>query len=197
MKARYAAPLVIVATFAAIPTSNAQTVPPMSGHYSLRGTGTVAVCFDPSFNPEACNPSGANVHQAMGTDLGEVTWFNGHWCATYTNVQVLLPLGPPNPPILVNHDYHLSGHVTKYDSTTGTGNNEFTTYNKGGTCRGENFEPNGPDGPATVFAKGTEHFVVREDGNWLDFVLTTLQTTPIPSLGSFSFTGAELKQNHP
>ncbi len=178
MKARYATLLdatllVIVATFAGVLTSNAADsqqggIPLVVGQFSFNAQGTVGLCFEPnSINLELCStptPPGVNVISAMGTDNGAVTWADGHSCASYTNVQSLLPLGPSAQPsgkfTLVTTLLHA------YDPTTGTGENSFVTY-YGGKCNGAIFD----GATATVFSTGTEHFVVSDGGNRLDFVL--------------------------
>ena len=170
MKARCATLLLIVATFAAIPTSRAQQggIPLVVGQFSFNAQGNVGLCLDPATsNLESCSTSGVLVISAMGTDLGAVTWDNDHSCASYTNVQSLLPLGASPP--MVTSNFHLVTQVVHYDPTTGTGDNIFTTYT-GGTCNGATFNSMG----ATEFSTGTEHFVVSDGGNRLDFVLKTL-----------------------
>ncbi|HKN30926.1 MAG TPA: hypothetical protein VJY34_24865 [Roseiarcus sp.] len=202
MKARYATLLVIVATFAAVLTSNAADsqrggIPLVVGQFSFNAQGTVGLCFfDPStFTLEPCLTSGVLVVSAMGTDNGAVTWDNDHSCASYTNVQSLLPLGASPP--MVTPNFTLVTTLVDYDPRTGTGDNTFTTY-VGGKCNGATFDKSGPP-RAKEFSTGTEHFVVSGGGNRLDFVLKTLMVPPdaAPStnqIGSFSFTGTELKQ---
>jgi hypothetical protein len=200
MKALYAIPLVIVATFAAVLTSNAGDsqrggIPLVVGQFSFNAQGTVGLCFSSTFTLEPCLTSDVNVVSAMGTDNGAVTWDNDHSCASYTNVQSLLPLGASPPSVTPN--FTLVTKLVDYDPTTGTGDNSFTTY-VGGKCNGATFDSSGPP-PATEFSTGTEHFVVSDGGKRLDFVLKTLMVPPgaapsTNSIGGFSFTGTELKQ---
>ena len=193
MKARYATLLVIVATFAAVLTSNAADlqrggIPLVVGQFSFSGQGNVGICLDPVTSTlKSCSTSGVLVISAMGTDNGAVTWDNeGHSCASYTNVQSALPVGASPPSVTPN--FTLVTKLVDYDPTTGTGDNAFTTY-VGGTCNGATFDSSG----ATEFSTGTEHFVVSDGGNRLDFVLKTL-TNSTHSIGGFSFAGTELKQ---
>jgi hypothetical protein len=192
MKACYATLLVSVATFAAVPTSNAADsqhggIPLVVGQFSFNAQGNVGLCTDGHGNFESCTASSVVV-SAMGTDNGAVTWDNeGHSCASYTNVQTFLPLGTSPP--FVTPNFTLVTRVVDYNPTNGTGDNQFTTY-IGGTCNGATFNGMG----ASEYSTGTEHFVVSEGGNRLDFVLKTLTAVPVDSIGGFSFAGTELKQ---
>lgn len=196
MKARYAILLVIVAAFAAVLSQKPSyaedrqkgKIPLVVGQFSFVAQGNVAICLNPATStPESCRTSGVRVISAMGTDYGAVTWDNeGRSCASYTNVQSALPIGASPPSVTPNS--HIVTELTDYDPTTGTGDNNFTVY-VGGKCNGATFDSSG----ATEFSTGTEHFVVSDGGNRVDFILTTL-TNSTDSIGGFSFVGTELKQ---
>jgi hypothetical protein len=79
--------------------------------------------------------------------------------------------------------------VTEYDSSTGTGDESLTEY-FGGSCNGAVFVPNG----ATQVDTGTLHFVISDNGNRIDSIVTSLQ---ISGLGGFSLSFTELQQQSP
>jgi len=198
MKSRYTTLLVIVAATAVLSQKPSYAddrqgggIPLVVGQFSFSAQGNVGICLNPGTSTvESCGASGVVVISTIGTDNGAVTWDDaGNSCASYTNVQSALPLGGSPPAVTATA--HLVTKLADYDSTTGTGNNLFTTY-IGGTCNGATFDSRG----ATVFSTGSEHFVVSDGGNRLDFVLTTL-TNSTHSIGGFSFTGTELKQTSP
>jgi hypothetical protein len=76
--------------------------------------------------------------------------------------------------------------VTHYDPNTGTGDESLAEYS-GGSYFGAHFNSNG----ATQELSGTLHFVVSDDGNRIDSVITALS---IPGLGGFSISFTERQQ---
>jgi hypothetical protein len=82
--------------------------------------------------------------------------------------------------------FHVTGKITSYDPTTGTGDAGFTEYS-GGQCHGSAFDSTG----ATAVNSGTDHFVVSNRGKRIDGVLTSLTN---PAIGAFSFPFTLLRQ---
>jgi hypothetical protein len=77
--------------------------------------------------------------------------------------------------------------VTKYDESTGLGDESFTNYD-GGTCIGATFNSAG----ATEASFGTRHFVVTQEGRKIFAATTTLQNKT-GAIGGFSNSFTEEK----
>jgi hypothetical protein len=167
MKARYAAPSLIVVALAAVLSQkpsyadNRQEgrIPLVVGQFAFTAQGNVGICLNPADRTlESCTIGGVLVIPTMGTDNGVVTWDNeGHSCASYTNVQSALPVSASPPSVTPNS--HLVTELMDYDSTAGTGDNAFTTY-IGGACNGATFDSSG----ATVFFH--RHRALRRKRRW-------------------------------
>ena len=79
--------------------------------------------------------------------------------------------------------------TTSSNPATGTSDGTFINYS-GGECDGPEFEKKG----ATEINRGTFHFVVSENGNSTDTVVTTL-TDSVGDIGAFNLIGFGLNQN--
>ena len=163
-------------------------IPPAAGQFSSTLQGSLAFCLDPtSFAPESCSASGALVFPLSVLAVGAYTQdSSGNSCAAYTEVDSNLPVDASPPNVTANE--HVTAKVINYDSTTGTGDDSFTSYT-GGACNGVTFDSTG----ATELSSGTTHFVVTNDGNRVDYIFTTL-TNSTDSIGDFSLAGTNLKQ---
>ena len=114
----------------------------------------------------------------------------GNGCGTHTAVVAFSPPVPQAPFVVpVTHVFK----VTKYDPTTGIGDQSLTEYS-GGTCNGAIFNNTG----ATLSVTGTLHFVVSEGGNRIDNIVTSLNfagpSGPVPAT-NFLLTFMERRQS--
>jgi hypothetical protein len=99
----------------------------------------------------------------------------GHFCSIYSQVLG----GHGGDPTPTNQDLFINvivGQTTAYDPTTGSGDMPGTVYS-GGKCVGASFDNKG----ATPVASNVLHFVVSDNGNRFDTVLTSLTSTPLPN----------------
>jgi hypothetical protein len=110
----------------------------------------------------------------------------GNGCGTHVAVANLSP--PVQAPPFVVPVTHVF-KVTKYDPTTGIGDQTLTEYS-GGTCNGAIFNSAG----ATQSVTGTLHFVVSEGGNRIDNVVTSLAVIGVNTFG-YSITFTERSQS--
>jgi hypothetical protein len=185
---------IILAGFAAIVSQNAiadgeqDGIPLPTGRYSSTVQGSLAICLNPNtFAEESCSTSGVLVVPLSVLDNGIITEdTQGNNCATVTEVDSNLPVDASPPTVTPNQ--HIVGKVLHYDSATGTGDGRFTTY-IGGTCIGATFDSTG----ATRISSGTDHFVVSDGGERIDFILTKA-TNSADSIGDFSLSGTNLRQ---
>jgi len=175
-------------------------IPLPSGSFSDTRQASMAVCVDPStIVPEPCSTSGAAVLADSTLQNGYVTLDSaGNGCAALTEVDSFLPLAPSSSispsivaiinksPLLVETNEHQVFTLVDYDSTSGIGHRSVAVY-LGGTCSGASFNSAG----ATKVNGVTHQFVVSNDGNRIDFLLTSFTN---PTRGSFTSSGTELRQ---
>jgi hypothetical protein len=163
-------------------------IPLSAGQFSQTFQGSFALCLDPtSFAEESCSTTAVLVIPLSILDNGVIASDEtGNSCATITEVDSDLPVDASPPNVTANE--HSVGTLLNYDSTTGTGNGSFTNY-IGGACNGATFDSTG----ATELASGTNHFVVTDNGNRVDFLITSI-TNPTGSIGDFSASGTNLRQ---
>lgn len=201
MKSRYAVSLVMLAALVAVLSqkviagrgeSGGQNgtggIPLFVGQYSTTVQGSLAICLDlTTFAEESCSTAGSVAFPLSvltnGVNTGDK---DGNNCSSITEVDSNLPVDA-SPPIVTANEHTVS-KVLNYDSTTGTGDGSFITY-IGGTCTGATFDNTG----ATELSSGTDHFVVTENGNRVDFLITKA-TSPTGSVGDFSLSGVNLRQ---
>jgi hypothetical protein len=162
-----------------------------AGQFSLTTQGSLAICLNPgTFAEESCSTSGVLVVPLSALGNGATTFDSqGNSCATATEVDSNLPVDASPPFVTANE--HTVGNPLDYDPTTGTGNSSITGYT-GGACNGATFDSTG----ATELFSGTVHFVVSENGNRVDSIITKL-TNPTNSIGDFSLSGTNLRQIRP
>lgn len=163
-------------------------IPYPIGQFAASAHGSFAVRVDPmSFAGETCATAGALVLPLITVFTGlSVTDAAGNACDTLTEVDSALP--PNASPPIVTTDEHVTAKVTDYNSATGIGNLSFTAYT-GGSCHGAKFDSTG----ATELSSGIDNFVVSENGNRVDLLVTSL-TNPSTSIGSFDVSAISLRQ---
>jgi hypothetical protein len=159
----------------------------LQGSYSDTGQGTFAACLlPPKYVEVPCSTNGAIPFPFSFADTGQVTVGpSGSACATGTAVASDLPPDASPPIIAVVHEVLT---VTKYNPTTQTGDIASKAYT-GGKCKGATFDPTG----ATLYNSFTYHFVVTDDGDRWDLVVTSW-TDPQGGIGSFLATDKFLRQ---
>jgi hypothetical protein len=146
---------------------------PPTGKFSITAQGTEASCSGNSCTVLSIIEAGSLVRDAAGNA-----------CGTHVAVVNTVPPGA-SPPIVVP-SVTMVLKVTHYDPNTGTGDESLAEYS-GGSCVGAHFNSNG----ATQELSGTLHFVVSDDGNRIDSVITALS---ILGLGGFSISFTERQQ---
>jgi hypothetical protein len=159
----------------------------LQGSYSETVQGTVAVCFLPDGVEVPCSTSGAVPLPFSTAATGQVTVGpSGSACATGTAIASDLPPNASPPIEAVVHEVLT---VTDFDPTTETGHIASKAYT-GGKCHGATFDPTG----ATLYNTFTYHFVVTDDGNRWDLIVTSW-TDPEGGIGSFLVTDKFLRQS--
>ena len=158
----------------------AGSIPLPSGNFGLTVNGSESSCTSPT----SCIQ--LNIIEAGATVRDSA----GNGCGTHTAVVAFSPPVPQAPFVVpVTHVFK----VTKYDPTTGIGDQSLTEYS-GGTCNGAIFNNTG----ATLSVTGTLHFVVSEGGNRIDNVVTSLNfagpSGPVPAT-NFLLTFMERRQS--
>jgi hypothetical protein len=178
---------VMLAAFAAIVSQKAiadgehHGIPLPSSQFSITTQGSFAICS------ESCSTSGVLVSPKGFLDNGIATVdTTGNGCETFTEAISDLPVDASSPFFSAN-EHHVT-QLLNYDSKTGTGDSSFTHYT-GGTCNGATFDSTG----AMEVSSGTLHFVVTNDGNRIDFLVTKL-TNSTSSIGDFFFSETYLRQ---
>jgi hypothetical protein len=157
-------------------------------HFSSVVQGTVTVCFEPGFSAtESCSNKGAIpvpfANAGVGFTITDAAGINSCGTSTVT-ASVTGEVHPPIPQTQTT-----VSKITNFDPATGTGDGSFINY-IGGKCDGPEFEKKG----ATEINRGTFHFVVSENGNRTDTVVTTL-TDSVGDIGAFNLIGFGLNQN--
>ncbi len=153
----------------------------LAGTFAETGQGSIVLCHDPSTGAGvACSTPGAvavpftyvAVGPVISDDDGDSC---GSFTATYSNV-------PPDahPPLVIK--FQVGARLTSYDPDTATGDGEFTSYT-GAKCVGATISG------GTATGTGTDHGTASEDGDRMDFILTTL-----PGVGTFSITGTNHRE---
>jgi hypothetical protein len=161
---------------------------PSPGQFSIRGTGSFAVCLNPTtFVDEACTTSGVLVYPITDVENGTIyKGSNGNICEDDASVYAALP---PNVQPSSFATSHTAGTLTDYDPTTGQGNYSITGYS-GGKCIGSSFDSSG----ATKTGTGTVH-IVETSPDRVDFIVTSFTAAPLSDVESFSLSGYELRQH--
>jgi hypothetical protein len=161
----------------------------LAGKYSVtyQGGGFFTQCFKPDFSAtESCSTPGAVPVNLYTATVGQTTWDkDGDSCLRQT--AAVSTLGQPFPSTVVAG--FSAEKVTDYDPATGSGDTSFTNY-LGGKCIGSKFDSTG----ATVLETGTYHFVASDDGDRVDFAVTTF-TDALGDLAGFVIAGSFLKQD--
>ena len=166
----------------------------LSGAWSARATGYVNFCYSTAtFQFEDCTAADAGVAVQDFAAVNNLVWdASGHFCAT--SVQLIGgATGDPNP--TGSLIALISGHTTKYDPASGTGDLSDTNY-AGGKCVGASFVSDGS--PATALE--TDHFVLSEGGNRADLVITSITsavTAGSPNFFGYATVSAELHRLNP
>lgn len=156
-------------------------------HSSSVTAGTVTICFEPGFaTTESCSNKGAIGVPFATAGVGSViSDAAGNGCGT--SIVTSSVTGDIHSPIPQNQI--TVSKITNFDAATGTGDGSIIDYN-GGECEGTEFEKKG----ATELNRGTFHFVISENGNRVDTVVTTL-TDSVGDIGAFNLTGFAINQN--
>src|ERR1700730_16506719 len=175
----------LAGTLAANPAAMAwdpEGIPLPAGHFSYTEQGSAAECLNPTSGaPESCSASGVRVVPVSilcnGAETRDGT---GNVCETEVAVVSTLPVNASPPTVqTVQNVYKL----LNYDPRTGTGDESYTSYVRG-ACNGATFNSAG----AMKIATGTVHFVVTDNGNRIDSVVTALTGAQgVASFGAFSF----------
>jgi hypothetical protein len=127
-----------------------------TGRFAITAEGTEASC------------SGNNCVTLKIIEAGNVTRdAAGNACGTHTAVVNTVPPGAAPPTVVPAVTMVLK--VKDYNQNTGTGDESLAEYS-GGSCVGANFNSNG----ATQVTAGTLHFVVSDEGNTINSVITSL-----------------------
>jgi hypothetical protein len=160
--------------------TSAVNIPLKAGTVSTNSSGSIAICLNPNtFNEEPCTTKNVLAVPLTILNVGTVTGDGqGHGCQSVTAVVSNFPVDASPPDVTPNENTVIK--ITDYDPRTSTGDNTFTTY-IGGHCVGAYFDKTG----ATLNSSGTGHFVVSENGNRVDGIVTSL-TNPTNSIGDFS-----------
>jgi hypothetical protein len=166
-------------------------IPLPIGQFSITVQGSLATCVDPGGAAEPCNASGVVVVPLSLAEAGTVIRDQtGNACSSHTSVASTVPVGVAPPTVLMQNTKIA---LINYDPMTGTGDASFAEY-VGGACKGAIFDPAG----AIQTTSGTLHFVVTEDGNRFDEIITSVTSVPGPSsFGGFLGTLTELRQTGP
>jgi hypothetical protein len=158
----------------------------LQGSYSETVQGTFAACLLPDGVEVPCSTSGAVPFPFSSAGIGQVTvGSSGSACGTGTVVASDLPPNASPPLEAVVHEVLT---VTHYNPATQTGDIASKAYT-GGKCRGATFDPTG----ATLYNTFTYHFVVTDEGNRWDLIVTSW-TDPAGGIGSFLVTDKFLRQ---
>ena len=180
--------LTVLLVFAQQEGLAAEGIPLPTGTFAVTGTGSIAICLDPTtFKEQACTTKGIlDVFTVL--QVGSVTADHaGNICQTVVETDTDVPVDSTPP--LVTRNNNSVVKVTNYDPKTGTGDASFTGY-IGGTCRGAIFDKTG----ATETGIGTSHFVASENGKRIDILITSL-TNSTNSVGDFSLSTVNRKLN--
>jgi hypothetical protein len=166
-------------------------IPLPVGQFSITVQGSLASCVNSGGTAEPCNTSGVVVVPLGLAEAGIVIRDQtGNACSSHTSVASTVPVGAAPPTVLMQNTKIA---LINYDPMTGTGDASFAEY-VGGACKGATFDATG----ATQTTSGTLHFVVTEDGNRIDEIITSVSSVPGPSsFGGFLGTLTELRQTTP
>jgi hypothetical protein len=142
-----------------------------TGKFAITAEGTEASC------------SGNNCVALKIIEVGNVIRDGvGNACGTHAAVVTTVPPGAAPPTVVPSVTMVLK--VTNYDPNTGVGDESLAEYS-GGSCVGAHFNSNG----ATQETSGTLHFVVSDEGNRINSMITSLSLGGSPASGySIRFT---------
>jgi hypothetical protein len=142
-----------------------------TGKFSITAEGTEASC------------SGNNCVTLKIIEVGNVIRDAvGNACGIHAAVVTTVPPGAAPPTVVPSVTMVLK--VTNYDPNTGVGDESLAEYS-GGSCVGSHFNSNG----ATQETNGTLHFVVSDEGNRINSIITSLSLGGSPASGySIRFT---------
>jgi hypothetical protein len=133
-----------------------------TGKFSITAEGTEASCSGNSCVTLKIIEAGNVIRDALGNA-----------CGTHAAVVNTVPPGAAAPTVVPAVTMVLK--VTDYNPNTGTGDESLAEY-AGGSCVGANFNSNG----ATQVTAGTLHFVVSDEGNRIDSIITLLSIADRP-----------------
>ena len=177
--------LSIIQGFAGASADDGIPLSRLAGKSAQVGQGVLTFCFKPDFSgTESCSAADAvrvagNYVQVQQNTQDK----DGHSCSSSTSTIVFPGAFPP----IVTVEHSVT-KVTHYDPANGSGDDSYITY-AGGKCIGSKFDSTG----ASIDSYGTDHFVVSNNGQRVDFVTTTL-TDSVGDIGAFNAVVVGLKQ---